>query len=258
MKRTKFLTLIIITAFAISCSDSSTSPGSTDLQGTLTMSVTDSYVDIESLIIQIGEIAIHKDSEWIVMDSVDHTIDLLDYNNGDVFELFSENLESGHYNQVRLMIDTAEITYQGSVYDLTIPGSWNTGLKLVNAFDISEGTETSLILDFDVSKLVHITNQHNSLTFVMKPTIRILEETETGRIRGEITNLDTTATAYAISGSDTVAVSPVKPSGIFVLAFLPAGDYSVHVEDVNGLIYDNSSVAVVNRQTTDLGQIEIQ
>lgn len=254
----RFSFLLIAISILINCStDSATSP-ETVQPGVLTISITDSYADISSLIVNISEIAIHKDSEWILIDSIDHSVDILQYNSGNVFELFSDHLESGHYNQIRLMIEQSEITYKDETYPVTIPSSWQTGLKLVNAFDISEGVETSLVLDFDVSRAVHITGPPGNLNFVMRPTIRVIEEDETGKIRGEVTNLDTTAVAYAFFAGDTVATSPVQPSGVFILAFLPEGTYSVLVEDANGLKYENESVIVENRQTTNLGEIIIQ
>ncbi|KPK96200.1 hypothetical protein AMJ80_01300 [bacterium SM23_31] len=254
----RFSILIIAVSILINCSsDSTTSPESVE-PGVLTISITDSYADISSLLVNISEIAIHKDNEWIIIDSIDHSADLIQYNSGDVFELFSEHLESGHYNQIRLMIEESEIIYKDETYPVMIPSSWQTGLKLVNAFDVSEEVETSLVLDFDVLRAVHITGPPGNLQFVMRPTIRVIEEDETGRITGEVTNLDTTAVAYAFSEGDTVAASPVQQSGIFVLAFLPEGTYSVLVEDANGLKYENESVFVENRKTTNLGEITIQ
>jgi len=253
-----FSILIMAISILINCSsDSTTSPEGVE-QGVLTISITDSYADISNLTVNITEIAIHKDNEWIVVDSIDHSPDLMQYNSGDVFELFSDQFESGHYNQIRLMFEESEITYKGDTYPIMIPSSWQTGLKLVNAFDVSEGVKTSLVLDFDVLKAIHISEPPGNLQFVMRPTIRVIEEDETGRITGEVTNLDTTAVAYAFSEEDTVATSPVQQSGIFVLAFLPEGTYSVLVEDANGLKYENESVSVENRKATNLGEITIQ
>lgn len=253
----KMLIVLIIGMFSfVMCSDDAVSP--TDENGMLRMSITDAFVEISSLEITISEIAIHKDGEWIEIDSVDHTIDLVQYNNGNVFELFDESLEPGTYSQIRLMLDNAEIVYEGQTYPLTIPSSLNTGLKLVNSFEILAGVETSLILDFDVNRSVHITGSSQNPQFKMKPTIRVIEESESGRITGTVTNLDTTAMAYAFAGTDTVTTSPVLSGGTFVLAFLEEGEYGVKVEDANGLIYENASVAVVKNQATDLGEITVQ
>ncbi|MFC1513396.1 DUF4382 domain-containing protein [candidate division KSB1 bacterium] len=257
----KFLLYLISLLLVFGCTEKSDSlVGSDDgitesVTGNLRMGITDAWVDISSLVIHISEIAIHKDDEWIVVDSVDHTVDLLLYNNGDVCDLLNSELEPGHYNQIRLMVDTATVVYEEQTYDLKIPSSMHTGLKLVNAFDVSAGTATSLILDFDVSRSVHMTGGQHHRTFQMTPTIRVIEENLSGRIRGDVSNLDTTAVAYAIAGQDTVATSPVKNSGVFVLAFLPENDYKVVVLDDSGRIYIEDPVAVTRGQITDLGEI---
>jgi hypothetical protein len=90
-------------------------------------------------------------------------IDLLALKSG-LIELLlgEENLPAGHYNWIRLKVE-AELgvldSYieldDGSIHSLWIPNGSQTGLKLINGFDILAGGFADFTIDFNLRKSVH-------------------------------------------------------------------------------------------------------
>jgi hypothetical protein len=68
------------------------------------------------------------------------------------------------------------------VYELKVPSGFQTGLKIVHGFDVSDNQTTELILDFDASKSV--VKAGNSGNWLLKPTVRILDLAEYAIVRG--------------------------------------------------------------------------
>ena len=114
-----------------------------------------------------------------------------------------------------------------------------------------------LIVDFDAARSIHQTGKNGD--YKLKPTIRIIKQTETGSIGGTVINYSNLPVAYAIAGADTITTTPVNSvDGQFTLAFLPDGTYSVAVTDTLGLAFTNPSVSVTAGVKTGLGDITLQ
>jgi len=116
-------------------------------------------------------------------------------------------LDAGHYTQMRLIIgdtpdDSLNIFSQthpfanyvivadatDSIYELKVPSGPQTGVKLVNGFDINTDQTTELILDFDASKSV--VEAGSSGQWHLKPTIKVLETTTAAIVDGTVTDTD--------------------------------------------------------------------
>lgn len=113
-----------------------------------------------------------NDSGWFTIVNESQTFDLLALQNVTAL-LGEENLSVGKYTQIRLSIESAEITINRSGnlenYTLKVPSE---KIKLIHPFLISENEITVLILDFIVDKSIHETGNG---TFIMKPTIKIIQ-----------------------------------------------------------------------------------
>ena len=126
---------------------------------------------------------------WETVVTPNTTYDLLELQNGVEAVLGEENLTVGHYTQMRLILaDTPDdsnntfneshpfanyVIVDGDYHKLIIPSSMQTGIKLIKGFDIEEDTTTTLILDFDAEKSIHVTGNSQ---WMMNPTITITEE----------------------------------------------------------------------------------
>ena len=124
----------------------------------------------------IGEIDDDDDNStagWYTIVNESRTFDLIALQN--VTDLLGEeNLSAGKYTQIRLIVESAEITINNSTgkkeaHSLKIPSN---KVKLNKPFWIYENETTVLTLDFDVYKSVHKSGKDK---YIMKPTIKVIE-----------------------------------------------------------------------------------
>jgi hypothetical protein len=111
------------------------------------------------------------------------TIDLLQQTGGASFLLLDKVfLPAGRVNWVRLQVTdpAGRITISDAEYDLTVPSGNQTGLKLNRGFEVPEGGEVKIYIDFDVRKSIVFANGE----YKLKPTLRLVEDF--GAIAGEV------------------------------------------------------------------------
>jgi len=144
--------------------------------GHLVLKITDAPGDlnISRANITISQIQVHRaalgnntTAGWFTVVNTTQTFDLIALQN--VTELLgSVNLNAGWYTQIRLRIDNAVLTINGTEYECKIP---SRTIKLIAPFRISGNTTTTLTLDFNVQRSVH---QTGSSKYLFRPTIKIL------------------------------------------------------------------------------------
>ena len=248
---------VVVLSLMLACGSKSTSP---QKDGYLKIYLTDTPSDFEEVNIVVSEVWIHKAGDdtlanWILLDSTTSTYDLLILRNGVLALLDSSQLDPGHYTQLRLKVtEGSNVVVDGNQYDLEIPSSYQSGIKLNHQFTIEEGRLYELILDFDAEKSII---QKGTGEYQMKPVIRVIAQATTGEIEG-ITDPDS-AYAFAIANDDTVQTA-TDTTGYFKLIGLSAGLYTVKIVPDDALYADTTftDVEVVAGSTTDLGLIELR
>lgn len=174
------------------------------------------------------------------------TFDLLDLQNGITAELANVDLEPGSYDLIRMHVAKAEVVLKtGTSYDMKIPSGSTSGIKIkiIPELLIESGVESTILLDFDVSKSFVV--QGNPKTpagikgFLFKPTLRAMCQQFTGGISGKVTENTGTSTATttttAIAGAtieiyraDTIYSSAqTNAAGAYALVGLPALNYKL-------------------------------
>jgi hypothetical protein len=177
--------------------------------------------------------------------------------------LDSVELPAGQYNWIRLAVNPAPAdvdpamldylggdfcyaTVNGNNVPITIPSSMNSGLKLNRPFIVPAGGTADFTLDFNLRQSMHEVVDGR---FVMRPTLRICDNTVVGMVSGSITNLpaDKTcadgvvyvfagadATPKDIAGAATDPITTVNARGMmmggscgYVVPFLEPGSYTV-------------------------------
>ena len=192
-----------------------------DNTGRLSLSLTDKPThDYKEVWVTIQDIYVHAEGDaegiWTKILDVDRTVNLLTLANGVRLELGVVELDPGHYTQMRLMIGTVNsvdpgqhanyiVDTQDEVHALKIPSGVQSGLKLVQGFDINANSTTELIFDFDVAASIVATG--NSGKYILRPTIHQIDDSQTRTI---IKGFVKTAEGAAIPGAE-VSLQIYKP-----------------------------------------------
>jgi hypothetical protein len=222
-------TLLLLVISLSSCGGSD-SPVAT---GTLNIKLTDDSSDkYQALYVTINEVHVHHETlGWEILNSSElalpQTLNLLELINGKMADLGIAELPAGHYNQMRLILGTEPIEppeHEFANYlvikeegletvkneELKVPSGFQTGIKLVNGFDIvASGATTGVVLDFDAHRSIV---QKGNGDFGLKPTIKVLETVD-NTVSGTVENEDGSAfeNAYVsaqISNSPTDGLDP--------------------------------------------------
>ena len=242
--------LIVFTATACSNSSSSNETGSLSIG--LTDAASDDY---NAIYVTIDEVQVHTGDDdggaWHVVATPVKTCNLLELVNGVIEQLGIATLETGHYTQVRLIVGThpdaeknilgADHPYANYIIDsadnyheLKIPSGYNTGIKLVHAFEITAGLTTELVLDFDADKSV--VRAGSSGNWFLKPTIKVIDTIENAIVDGVITDEgDSPLTGVLVSaqvydpetGRVVVHTSTLTDENGEYLMYLEPGTYSI-------------------------------
>jgi len=251
------LSLLLMTLS--NCDKETTEPSMEN--GYIIVHLTDASTDFDAVNITFSEISAHLDSEWVTIDiEPDSTVNLLDWTNGKTMILGQDEVPAGHYTQVRLKIEAAEIVVDNQTFPLDVPSGAQTGLKLGLHFTISPGSTYELVLDFDVNKSIVTTgSKKNPKGYKLKPHIRVISKAVTGSISGTVTNPGDIPIAYVIQGSDTTTSTMVDTlSGLFMLSFLPEGSYTVAIEDTTGRFFTQDDVIVIAGENNNIGSVTLQ
>ena len=174
-------------------------------------------------------------------------INLLTLTNGTLETLGQTTLPAGHYSQLRLVLDAntggglanSVVPTGGSEQSLSTPSAVQSGIKLVNEFDVAAGQHVDLVLDFDACKSV-VTQGKGK--YLLKPVVKVVPTALAG-IDGFVatTLLGSHVVVSAQQNGNIVASTVPNPTtGEFFLSHLPVGNYDVVITA------DNSAADVIS------------
>jgi hypothetical protein len=212
--------------------------------GTLGVSLTDAPAcGFDAVNVTVSKVRVHQSSSapdnaagWseIILDPA-RKINLLDLTNGALEYLGETPLAAGHYTQLRLVLGedsggniANSVITSGSITEipLSTPSGMQSGLKLINGFDVREGERVDLMLDFDACKSV-VTRGNGS--YGLKPVMRMIPFTLNG-IGGFVDPLlpgDSVSVSAQMNGTVVRATVANPLTGEFFLARLEPGSYDV-------------------------------
>ena len=149
--------------------------------------------NITNLWITFTDVLVHKSGGgWISLplagDSP-YVIDLLQFYDGKITEIVpSVLLEYGKYSQIRLIIESATIRFDddpATDSPVIIPPEH---LKTDKSFilDVNKPEAVDLIIDFDLSQSLVVTDPLGTPSYKINPVIHIVRAAEAATIKGEI------------------------------------------------------------------------
>jgi hypothetical protein len=239
--------------------------------GTLSVSLTDApacgfdavNVTVNKVRVNTSSSAADTDAGWtdITLNPA-KKINLLNLTNGLLESLGQTSLPAGHYNQMRLVLDPNTATGMansvvptgGSETSLSTPSAVQSGIKLVNGFDVAAGQTTSVVLDFDACKSVVTQGKGR---YLLKPVVKVVPSTATGTgITGYVATSLLAAHVSVSAQQNGVIVGATVPdpaSGAFTLTHLAAGNYDVVITADNSAASVIGAVPVTATGATALG-----
>lgn len=195
MKRSiRFFTVSALAAGIAACGGGSDGTGST---GTVSFDVTDApAMEFSNVTVSFTGISLKpKDGEWVEFSfDKPKTWNLLDLQGGMSEPLITdEEVPAGPYSELRLLVDTKELASFVKLKDqpdvkksLAVPSGEQSGLKLKGEFLVAADTTTDFTIDFDVRKSI-VNPQGQSLAdYLLKPSLRLVNNLEVGSISGEV------------------------------------------------------------------------
>jgi len=188
------LVLLFLTVFISGCinilptlEEDSITPG----KGKLEIYLTDSFekykandsenylevnITISRIEADIAGVDEEAEGEWIVLkewaEGEEPQFDLITLQ--DVSELLVDgSFDAGKYTQLRLFISEVSVLVEGGASEepVEIPSVYQTGIKLIHPFEIVDGEETVLTIDFDAEKSVVKTGNGE---YKLKPVIKVI------------------------------------------------------------------------------------
>jgi len=175
--------------------------------------------------VTIDRVEVHKDANglWETVATPKRTYNLLELINGTRETLGVAALDAGHYTQMRLIIGNSPdqgfnilsthhpfanyfIDQNNEIQALKVPSGMNTGIKVVNGFDINENQTTELLLDFNA--MHSVVKAGNSGKYLLKPTVKVVDIADYAVVSGRVAEDGTTPQVF-LPGTLVTAQLPV-------------------------------------------------
>ncbi len=242
--------------------------------GTMRISLTDAPADYQEVNIEIHQVLVKAEDDdlnndeetedldqeelendgWKVVFNDTVNINLLEYQNGNIFPLGSVELEEGRYNQIRLVLgdENNVVLNSGETIQLDTPSGQTSGYKLLVQADIEGDQVYDLVIDFDASRSIVV---RGNGTYGLKPVLRTANLTASGSISGTILPVDANPYVYAIAGTDTSGTQ-ADENGDFTIIGLTDNTYELWIRPTTNAYSDSTitDITVEDGEDVELGE----
>jgi len=262
----------VLLALLAGCGSGGGGGSSAASSGTLGVSMTDApacgfdavNVTVDKVRVNQSSTASDTDGGWtdITLNPA-QKINLLDLANGVLASLGDTPLAAGHYAQLRLVLDpnsagglsNSVVPTGGVESPLITPSAVQSGIKLVNQFDVAPGQRVDLVLDFDACRSVV---KRGNGTYALKPVIKVVPFVLNG-IDGYVDTASLGSNVMVTAqqnGAIVQSTAPNTQTGEFFLGRLAPGNYDVvlsadgHATAVIAAVPVASTTSVVDISTS--------
>jgi Domain of unknown function (DUF4382) len=267
-----WIIVFVVSALLAGCGSGGGSGGSAASPGTLGVSMTDApacgfdAVNVTVVKVRVNQSSTASDTDpgWTdITLNPPQKIDLLSLNNGVLDSLGETPLAAGHYTQLRLVLDpntgagfaNSVVPTGGVETTLATPSAVQSGIKLINQFDVVAGQRVDLVLDFNACK--SIVTRGNG-TYALKPVITVVPFAVNG-IDGFVDPALLGSKVMVTAQQNGVIVQSTAPNaqtGEFFVSRLAPGNYDVvltadgHATAVIAAVPVASTTSVVDISTS--------
>ncbi len=274
----KAFKILILSCIAVICTWILAGCGGSGGSGRIQISLTDAPFDADQININIRSIDVHKaGGGWVNVKTYAEPlkVNLLDYASGNPpLLLVDAPLTSGHYTQIRLMLDSAEIVKGADRYDVDLRNVEQTGVKCIGEFTVEPGQLCAIILDFNAGRSF-VNNPRGSSNFMLIPTLTMSPVNIAAKVIGKVEVKDQSGTSQPIPDDAVINVytaghigeqeflisaADIEPSdtdpliGLFTISVIPQGNYDFQIV-FNGTVVKEISGQAITPPETDLGTI---
>ena len=191
MKRQPALILVLLAAAVglVAC-DSGSGTGATSGVSIFLTDAPIDLTDVHAVNVTVSGVALYPtdagsgDSDGVELDSGpislpgDLTINLLDFQSGQVTFVGSATVPPGSYNRVRLRVVSAELVRDDDgdpatpdlVEPITVPSS---KVDVPVPFELTQGEDLAITLDFDAQASVQVNSTGGHDTYLLRPVINV-------------------------------------------------------------------------------------
>ncbi|UNY99976.1 DUF4382 domain-containing protein [Zhouia spongiae] len=258
----KFLSLFVLTAVFVACSDDDGSKN-TDGFSHIIVKLTDAPGDYDAVKIDVQDVMIQykEDGPWESIGDINTGVyDLLELTGGVNVVVADNEIPSGVVKHIRLVLgDDNTIVVNGEEINLDTPSAQQSGLKLKLNQELETGFAYDFTIDFDADK--SIVKAGNSGKYILKPVLRLSAEVSSGIITGTVSPSEFQSMASVVLDEKTTISAHTDESGIFMLYGIPGGTHDVMITPDAESGYAETiieGVEVVNGEIIDLELIELE
>ena len=142
--------------------------------GILEVRVTDAPAqhEVSAIVVTIANVEVHKSGEeavWTMIIEESKTFELLELE-GVEETLGVQEIDIGHYTQIRLDVESVEAIIDGEDTDVFLPSD-KLKIVVVGSFEVKADKKTILTLDFDADKSLVFTGSDK---VIFKPVIKLI------------------------------------------------------------------------------------
>lgn len=263
-KKSILLTLVMSFVF-LGCNE--TTSNSVEGPASISIRLMDDPGDFDNVFVEVIDVMVKyttdadDDNGWQSLEAINTGIyDLLELTGGvDVQLVDNYEIEAGTLKQIRLVLgEQNTIVIDGVEHPLNTPSGQQSGLKIQINQEINPNLNYTFLLDFDVDESIVIAG--NSGNINLKPVLRASLEATSGLLTGTVLPIGIAVEVTADNG-ETLASAFTDENGVFVIAGLSAGIYTVTVspDPISGLadlVIEN--VEILTAETTDLGELNLE
>jgi len=188
--------LFILSSFLMITACGGGGGGGSDSFGEVAIDVTDAKPVLPdgatNLWITFTEVLAHKSGGgWTSLPLLEspYSIDLLQFYDGNTTELVPPvSLSSGKYTQIRIVVSKATIRFNNEPNTDTPVEISSENLKTDKNFDfdVEGGGAVDIIVDFDLSQSIVVTDESGTPSYKLKPVLHIVDASEAATINGKI------------------------------------------------------------------------